>query len=237
MLGFVQSWFKPGANPIGIDFGTDTLRLAQVEDGQQRVPPRRRRQRRRPPARPPRARPPAWSSSPRRRASCSPAGNFRGRKCVLALPAASMFVQHLRMARMDEAEMKKALPFEAAGKLPIDPSFAAAAPRRRRRGLPGPGAEERSRPDGRQPRAGQPAPRRGGQGEAGRGGDERRAQGAGRLLRARLPPQDRRRADELLRRHRRRRRRGRSSRGGRRSCSHASSRSAATTSTAPSRRR
>jgi hypothetical protein len=31
MLGFVQSWFKPGANPVGIDFGTDTLRMAQVE--------------------------------------------------------------------------------------------------------------------------------------------------------------------------------------------------------------
>jgi hypothetical protein len=28
------------------------------------------------------------------------------------------------MPKLDEAEMKKALPFEAAGKLPIDPSFA-----------------------------------------------------------------------------------------------------------------
>jgi type IV pilus assembly protein PilM len=43
---------------------------------------------------------------------------------VLALPAASMFIQHLRMPKLDEGEMKKALPFEAAGKLPIDPSFA-----------------------------------------------------------------------------------------------------------------
>ena len=31
MLGFVQSWFKPGANPIGVDFGSDCLRMAQVE--------------------------------------------------------------------------------------------------------------------------------------------------------------------------------------------------------------
>src|SRR5947207_9482557 len=31
MLGFVQSWFAPGANPIGVDFGSDGLRMAQVE--------------------------------------------------------------------------------------------------------------------------------------------------------------------------------------------------------------
>jgi ribulose kinase len=31
MLGFVQSWFTPGSNPIGVDFGTDSLRIAQVE--------------------------------------------------------------------------------------------------------------------------------------------------------------------------------------------------------------
>ena len=39
MLGFVQTWFKPGANPIGVDFGSDSLRLAQVEriDGEYRL--------------------------------------------------------------------------------------------------------------------------------------------------------------------------------------------------------
>ena len=31
MLGFVQSWLKPASHPIGVDFGTDTLRMAQVE--------------------------------------------------------------------------------------------------------------------------------------------------------------------------------------------------------------
>ena len=29
MLSFVQNFFKPQVNPIGIDFGTDCLRLAQ----------------------------------------------------------------------------------------------------------------------------------------------------------------------------------------------------------------
>lgn len=30
MLGFVQNWLAPRANPIGVDFGSDCLRLAQV---------------------------------------------------------------------------------------------------------------------------------------------------------------------------------------------------------------
>jgi type IV pilus assembly protein PilM len=51
-------------------------------------------------------------------------GKFRGRQAILALPAASMFIQHLRMAKMAEDEIKKALPWEARGQLPIDPSRA-----------------------------------------------------------------------------------------------------------------
>ena len=31
MLSFVQNIFAPKANPIGVDFGSDTLRLAQVQ--------------------------------------------------------------------------------------------------------------------------------------------------------------------------------------------------------------
>jgi type IV pilus assembly protein PilM len=124
MLSFVQSWFKPGANPIGVDFGTDTLRLAQVEltaggefhlvaAASADVPPHVRTD--------PAARLDFFTETTRELLS---SGGFRGRKAVLALPAASMFIQHLRMPKLDEAEMKKALPFEAAGKLPIDPSFA-----------------------------------------------------------------------------------------------------------------
>jgi type IV pilus assembly protein PilM len=123
MLSFVQSWFKPGANPIGVDFGTDTLRLAQVEltggefrliaAGSADVPPHVRSD--------PAARFEFFSETTRELLA---GGQFRGRKAVLALPVASTFIQHLRMPKLDEAEMKKALPFEAAGKLPIDPSFA-----------------------------------------------------------------------------------------------------------------
>jgi type IV pilus assembly protein PilM len=123
MLGFVQSWLKPGANPIGVDFGTDTLRMAQVElvSGDFRlvaaasadVPPHIRHE--------PSARLEFFAQTSRELIA---SGGFRGRKVVLGLPAASMFIQHLRMAKLDDDELKKALPFEAAGKLPIDPTFA-----------------------------------------------------------------------------------------------------------------
>lgn len=123
MFAFVQSWLKPHANPIGVDFGTDSLRMAQVEmvDGDFKliaaasadVPSHIRNE--------PSARLDFFAETTR---ELLMTGNFRGRRAVLALPAASMFVQHLRMAPMDDEDMKKALPFEAAGKLPIDPSFA-----------------------------------------------------------------------------------------------------------------
>ncbi|MGH7214942.1 MAG: pilus assembly protein PilM, partial [Tepidisphaeraceae bacterium] len=51
-------------------------------------------------------------------------GRFRGRAAVLSLPASCMFIQHLRLPKMDEEALKKALPWEARGKLPIDPSQA-----------------------------------------------------------------------------------------------------------------
>jgi type IV pilus assembly protein PilM len=43
---------------------------------------------------------------------------------MLGLPAASMFIQHLRMPKLEEDELKRALPWEARGKLPIDLSKA-----------------------------------------------------------------------------------------------------------------
>jgi type IV pilus assembly protein PilM len=48
------------------------------------------------------------------------AEGFRGKQVVTCLPANQMAVQHLRMAKMSAEELTKALPFEAAGKLPFD---------------------------------------------------------------------------------------------------------------------
>ena len=123
MLGLVQSWFAPTGNPIGVDFGTDGLRMAQVEaaDGEYRlvaaasaeVPAQIRQD--------PTARLNFFTETVRDRLA---SGNFRGRRAILSLPAASCFIQHLRLPRLEEEELKKALPWEARGKLPIDPSHA-----------------------------------------------------------------------------------------------------------------
>lgn len=123
MLSFVKNWLGPKANPIGVDFGSDSLKLAQVA----RVGDE-------------------WRLAA---AACAdvPAhvrhdaaarmnffvqtirellaqGNFAGRSAVLAMPASAMFIQHLRLPKMDDDAMKKAIPWEARGKLPIDPSHA-----------------------------------------------------------------------------------------------------------------
>ena len=128
MLGFVQSWFTPSANPIGIDFGSDGLRMAQVEafDGgngqadfklvaaaRADVPAHLRHD--------PAARFAFFTETVR---ELWVKGNFRGRRAVIALPAATMTIQHLRIPKMDEEALKKALPWEARGKLPYDPSHA-----------------------------------------------------------------------------------------------------------------
>jgi type IV pilus assembly protein PilM len=127
MLGLVQNFLAAKANPIGVDFGTDSLRIAQV----QRIPagtsfeyrlfaaasadvPSHIRAN-------PAARLAFFIETTRDLLS---QGNFKGKQAILAMPAAAMFIQHLRMARMDDEETKKALPWEAAGKLPIDPQQA-----------------------------------------------------------------------------------------------------------------
>lgn len=129
MFGFVQSWFAPTGNPIGVDLGSDSLRLAQVEQvgvtagaadfklvaaARVDVPAHLRH------------------DLPNRMAFFAESlrdlwasGGFRGRKAMLGLPAASMAIQHLRIARMEEEALRQALPWEARGKLPYDPSHAA----------------------------------------------------------------------------------------------------------------
>jgi type IV pilus assembly protein PilM len=123
MLRFVQSWFAPRANPIGVDFGSDCLRLAQVQwvgneyqliaAASADVPPALRQDP---------AQRLAWFIATGRDLLAQ--GSFRGRMAVLGLPAAWMHIQHLRLPRMDEAALTKALPWEARGKLPIDPANA-----------------------------------------------------------------------------------------------------------------
>jgi type IV pilus assembly protein PilM len=123
LLGFVQSWLSPQANPIGVDFGRETLRLAQVQvvEGEHRlvaaasadVPGHVRND--------PAAKLAFFVEATRDLLS---QGKFRGRQAILGLPAWSMHIQHLKLPKMDEDGVKKALPWEVRGKLPIDPSHA-----------------------------------------------------------------------------------------------------------------
>jgi type IV pilus assembly protein PilM len=123
MLGLVQSWFAPTGNPIGVDFGSDSLRMAQVEpaDGEYRLVAAASADVPSPIRQDPSARLNFFADTIR---DLLASGNFRGRRAILSLPAASTFIQHLRMPKLEEEDLRKALPWEARGKLPIDPTHA-----------------------------------------------------------------------------------------------------------------
>ncbi|MEA2733905.1 MAG: type pilus assembly protein PilM [Humisphaera sp.] len=124
MLSFVQNMFARACNPIGVDFGSDCLRMAQVAPaggGEYKliaaasadVPNHVRHD--------PAGRINFFVESIKELLA---SGKFRNRQAVLGLPASMMFIQHLRMPKLDADAMKKALPWELRGKLPIDPSHA-----------------------------------------------------------------------------------------------------------------
>jgi len=115
----VLSWFSSRVNPIAVDIGTDTVKLLQVEPGKDgaghlvaaacEVIPEDLRNK-------PVDRDNFVSEAIRKMLL----EGFRGRQVVTCLPSSHMSVQHLRMAKMTGEELTKALPFEAAGKLPFD---------------------------------------------------------------------------------------------------------------------
>jgi type IV pilus assembly protein PilM len=123
MLAFAKKLFAAPPTPIGVDLGTDTIRLAQcVHDGKE------------------------WRLAA---AACTDvpagvrenadtltaftvdairemiaAGGFRGRSAVLSVPSSQLQIQHVRMPKLDEQETRKALPWELKGKLSVDPQQA-----------------------------------------------------------------------------------------------------------------
>jgi type IV pilus assembly protein PilM len=123
MFGLLKSFVATNASPIGVDFGSDCLRMVQVQviDGEPRivaaasadVPAHVRNDAA--------ARTAFFAETAR---DLLVQGKFRGRQVVLALPASQMYIQHLRIPKMDDEAMKKALPWEARGKIPIDPTHA-----------------------------------------------------------------------------------------------------------------
>ncbi len=120
-MGF--NWFGSRINPIGVDFGSDSIKLVQVEpkDNQLRLVAAAS-------ADVPEA---AWTSPDAYEEFAVEAlkkmtheFGFRGRQIHTCLPARNMHVLHLQMAKLTPEELKKALPFEARGKLPFDPGRA-----------------------------------------------------------------------------------------------------------------
>lgn len=123
MLGFVRNWFSSKASPIGVDLGTDTLRLAQcMHDGKEW-----------------RLHAAACMDVPQHAKQSFELlndflgdairelvqqGKFSGRDAILCVPSTVMHMQHIRMPPLGEAEIKKALPWEVKGKLPLDPNHA-----------------------------------------------------------------------------------------------------------------
>jgi type IV pilus assembly protein PilM len=123
MFGLLKNLVGGKSSPIGVDFGSDSLRLAQVAPAGQEwklvaaasadVPSHVRHDNN--------ARMQFFIQTTKDLLS---QGGFSGRQVVLALPAASMFIQHLRMPKMDDEAVKKAIPWEARGKIPLDPNHA-----------------------------------------------------------------------------------------------------------------
>lgn len=115
----VLGWLKPKYNPIAVDIGTDSIKMLQLEPqaDQMRlidaavaeIPESARASLQ--------ARDEFAAEAIR---SMLHQGAFKGRQIVTCLPAANMAVQHLRVAKMSDEELRKALPFEAQGKLPFD---------------------------------------------------------------------------------------------------------------------
>jgi Tfp pilus assembly PilM family ATPase len=123
MFNFVQNWFAPSSRPIGVDFGTDCLRMAQVQfqDGQPRliaaastdVPEKLRDDLD--------GRAKFFVGAARDLLS---AGDFRGRQIVLGLPAALTSVASVTLAPSERINARQAIAKAVNEKLGIEPDDA-----------------------------------------------------------------------------------------------------------------
>lgn len=119
-FSLVQNFLGASASAVGVDLGTETLRLAQVQadpESPELV------------AAASRDVPPGAAEEPVAYAEfCASAikelwreGGFEGRKAVLGIPSSMMHLLHLRLPKLEASAIPAALAFEAAGKLPFDP--------------------------------------------------------------------------------------------------------------------
>lgn len=115
MLGFLRQ----KVYPIGVDLGSSSVKLVQLSGAgkglgliaaaQAEVPYALRKD--------PSALQEWYVETVRELLSSKP---FKGTRVVTCLSARELLVQHLRLAKMDEEQLVKALPWEAQGKVPFD---------------------------------------------------------------------------------------------------------------------
>jgi type IV pilus assembly protein PilM len=123
MRSFVQNLWPAKSNPIGIDFGSDCLRVAQVrkESNQLRLLAAEHRDVPTSVGNNWNARRDFFAQSLREILS---EGKFVGRQAVLGLPAAATHIAHMRLAKADPKALEEALRWEVQGKLPFEASQA-----------------------------------------------------------------------------------------------------------------
>ena len=123
MIGFVQNILAPPSHPIGVDFGSDCLRIAQVQqDGDDfkllaaasaEIPAEVRGD------------PEAWLQFFAESAKDLMAqGQFRGRRAILGLPSAVVHTFQLALEPVSEETLKGAILQASKTKLPFDPAQA-----------------------------------------------------------------------------------------------------------------
>lgn len=115
MLGFLRQ----KVFPIGVDLGSSNVKLVQLSGAggglslaaaaQAEVPHEIRGN--------PSALQEWYVETVRELLSSKP---FKETQVITCLPARELLVQHLRLAKMDEAQLEKTLPWEAQGKVPFD---------------------------------------------------------------------------------------------------------------------
>lgn len=115
MLGFLRQ----KVYPIGVDLGSSSVKLVQLSGAgkgldliaaaQAEVPHAIRKN--------PSALQEWYVETVRELISGKP---FKETRVITCLPARELLVQHLRLAKMDEEQLAKALPWEAQGKVPFD---------------------------------------------------------------------------------------------------------------------
>lgn len=118
MLGFIRHWIPYQGLPIGVDLGTNAIRLAQVENGEQELRLVHAAEFQRSDA----SGNDRWEMLRSAFKSTLREGRFRGRSVVVGLDAADVHIKHVRMPRVTGEEFNQALNEQAESVLGSSPA-------------------------------------------------------------------------------------------------------------------